>query len=195
MRKNFGVALSALLMVVCISCGGLSEEERKLGEADKVMLDFPDSAYSIIEGIDTLRLKDAKERAIYVALRAQSRYKTDRGIDNAGRLRDVAGTLAAEGENHYAMIAEYYIACDERGRGNDMEGVRHLLNAEQLAKELGDSMHLGLIYWDMAEIYNNVYSHANELEYARRAYECFKSTGREKYVLYALDLLSLVSCL
>lgn len=62
--------------------------------------------------------------------------------------------------------------------------------AEKIAKELNNTYILGLIYHSVSEIYEKVYNHIEQQNYAQLAYDNFLLSGRTDNILNGLETLA-----
>ncbi|MDE6693108.1 MAG: hypothetical protein K2K05_06950, partial [Muribaculaceae bacterium] len=74
-KKIFGVSLLlviTLLTGTIASCNGNSAVDVRMNEAENLMIQYPDSALSILNRIDGLQLRTKKEQARYALLKSMA---------------------------------------------------------------------------------------------------------------------------
>lgn len=86
-------------------------------------------------------------------------------------LHYVQGKMQYENENYPASIISFF-------------------HAERIAKEQNNPYALGLIYLSVSDIYEKVYNHIEQQNYAQLAYEHFLLSKNETYILSGLETLA-----
>ncbi len=87
MKSAEHIFLIAILMFVVNSGCQPSRERRLLSHAEAVMEEHPDSAYKMLESIDTGALSSAGDKALYYLLMTQAMVKNDIPITSDSLIR------------------------------------------------------------------------------------------------------------
>jgi tetratricopeptide (TPR) repeat protein len=174
-----------LLFILLIGCSKPSEIEPQLLQIDNLISNYPDSAYHLISNIDTTKLKSKFDYALYFLLQTQATDKI--GID---QYNDSLINIAKEyfdnsNKPRYEMLTNYYAGIINYNSGNYGKGISNLLHAEDIAKNINDKFHLGLIYRSMCDIYKEILSTQQQIKYARLAYKYFSDIHAQRYSDFA----------
>jgi len=149
--------------------------------AEELMDEHPDSALLILSAITELgNDKDIAHHALLTSVAQDRNFITP---DNDS-LINIARSFYAVGSKG-RIIADYYAGRFKFRRGEYNDAIKSLLDAEESGLAAKDNMHLGLIYRELAYIFNNVDDDPKELQYSRKAYECFSEAGDSLLLKFA----------
>ncbi len=179
MRLLQSLLLFVLFSLILSSCGHTPPLE--LSVAESLMKHHPDSALSILSAMPAAKIEETNARhALLTSMALDRNYITP--PDDS--LIAIACAYYPFG-SYNRMTADYYAGrINFRNQKYD-SAVKHFLDAEESALARKDHRHLGFIYRDMAHLFNNVNDDANELQYARKAYDCFRQTGDTLLIKFA----------
>lgn len=156
-----------------------------LESANTMMKECPDSALSILQGINETDMKQAY-RMRYAVLLTEAKYKTYQTPLNDSLISIAAEYYDRDIDNIERLRAYYYKGCVLNENKDHTEAVVALLNAERTGKILKDSYWLGLIYRSIADAYNSLADKAAALDYYKISYEEFRKAQDSKYTDYAI---------
>ena len=180
------IAIPAIVSLSLIAgCSGHVAYNPDLLSAETLMEDRPDSALYILHKLDTSVLRSPADKALYALLYTQAQDKNYIDSEDEDFIRGAADFYDGSRDDSHKALAFYYLARTQENKMEYSNAIISLLNAETAAKRAGDSFHLGLIYRSFSDIYNRVYN-VESLHYAKKAYECFKLSGRTHYADWGL---------
>lgn len=152
-----------------------------------MMTERPDSSLQLIYGIDTLALKSREDVALYSLLLTQAEDKNYIDRTDARIIRRAADYYGRSGDEYHKMLSYFYLARIEQNAEDYSKAIVDLMKAEKAGLAIEDYFYLGMIYRTFSEIYNNIYSMVESLHYARKSYDCFVKSGKENYVVWAME--------
>lgn len=173
-----------LVLSLLAACSG-RRAQTELDRAASLMQTHPDSALLIARNVNATGSHERARAALYRAW-AGNKLQWETADDS---LLALAGQFYGADENGTVrdrMIYHYLTGlncCKNKKYG---DAVNSLLLAEELGKELGDNLYLGLIYRYLADVFNDIYSQQNALRYSRLSYDSFCRYGDSLYINYAL---------
>ena len=192
MSKYVRRIVVALLSLVCfVACKGreggeMSETRKLLNDVQTYMMERPDSALAVLEGMDTTLLKSAEEKAIYALLYTQAEDKNHIDRSDDSKIRTAVEYYRNSNDSYHTMLSWYYLGRIQFNAQAYSKSIISLLKAEEIAKNTDDNLYLGLIYRNCSDIYNRIYNNVECLNYAELSYEHFKLYGRDDYIRWAL---------
>lgn len=174
----------SLVLALLPGCGG-RRAQAELDRAASLMQTHPDSALLIARSVSATGRHERARAALYRAWagnKLQSETADDSLLAEAGRFyaSDEGGTARDRMIYHYLTGMR---SCKTKRYG---DAVNSLLMAEELGRQLGDDLYLGLIYRYLADVFNDIYSQQNALRYSRLSYDSFCRYGDSLYIDYAL---------
>lgn len=183
------VFLSALLA----ACGPMSRNSvsATLDNVESYINDRPDSALTVLEGVDSVALTTRALRARYSLLRTMALDKCYKDITVPGLLDPAVAWYGGNGAASEKMKTLYYQGRISQDSGDRNSAVVYYARAEELVGKTQDAHAVGLLYEAMASVYNNVYNTDKEQEYIEKALMTFKEAGDPMYKS-ALGELALV---
>lgn len=150
------------------------------------MNENPDSAYVLLQSVDTLTLTNAADKALYSLLYVQAEDKNYINNTDDSKIRIAVDYYKNGDDKYHEMLSYYYLARIQFNNKEYSNSITSLLHAENVAIDLGDDFHLGLIYRQFGDIYSMIYNGIESLNYSQKSYEHFKKSGKENYSDWAL---------
>ncbi len=189
LRNTILVTIAGMLVLAAAGCSR-GPSHSGLLEAERIIDDYPDSAYTIITAIDTARLRSQADRSLYALLLTQALDKKHLDITTVTALEQATAYFNASDQTRRAMLANYYLGKQQAEQGYSTLAISSLTRAEMMAKSLEDNLYLGLIQRNLYYRFHYSYNTAEALRYAKLSYEAFERTGRIPYIKYALSDLA-----
>lgn len=179
------ITLIALLIFVT-SCRPIGQEWEVLTHAEALTEAEPDSAYTLLDSIDSsglsrefkARLNLAKANCIYYSnmLTAESDTNLSEAIEYFKRRGDKK-----------RLARSYFLRANQKATNDELSSaIVDLLKGEEMAIETKDSVNLGLIYRAMFENYEILDDQASALGYMKKSYDIFNSLQSERYLSWAM---------
>lgn len=183
MRQYITVIILALSLV---SCSQHSKHWETLAQVESSIEERPDSALTILQGMDKDELSGMEEKAKYALLLSMAMDKNYIDRTDFDVLQPAIDYYEDTDDKHHKMLAYYHLARIQFNNKEYSNSITNLLYAEDEAIDLGDDFHLGLIYRLFGDIYSMIYNGTESLNYSQKSYEHFKKSGREEYSDWAL---------
>lgn len=156
-----------------------------LDRAEPLIETAPDTALALLDSIDSRRLY-REDKARYALLHSQALDKNYIDVANDSLINIAVDYYAHSGNEHYKMLAYYYLARVKYNAGDYAQSIVSLLKAEKIALDIDAYFYLGLIYRNTSYIYSSIYYNAGEIEYAQKSYNAFSKTKYTEHTNYAL---------
>ena len=161
-----------------------------LDRAEPLIETAPDTALALLDSIDSHRLARA-DNARYALLMSQALDKNYIDVTDDSLINIAVDYYQKHGNKHYKMLSHYYRGRVLYNAEDYARSIVALLTAEKVAKENESYFYLGLIYRNIAYVYNKIYYNVGETEYAQKSYEAFSKTNYSAYTDYALLVLAM----
>ena len=181
--------LFLLPLLVLVSCTQYRAQERIMDQALSLMDEAPDSALSLMQGMDPSLLRGRRQHARHALLYTMAQDK-DYVVETDDSLAQLSRAYyRGHGSKADRLKSLYYLGVVHHNAGLYSEAAAEFREAESLALRLEDNHHLGLIYWHLEGIYSSNYDHVRALEYAQKALAAYQAAGESLAVEYSwLDL-------
>lgn len=158
------------------------------------MEESPDSALSILRGVDTTRIYDRKIRHRFYLLRGQATARSGESVvPLAASLKDAAEFYKFSPDKRSDMLAQYYYGCViEGGPDAFTEALYRHIRAKALAEELRDTLYMAATASSLYNVYASAGYYSDALAQARSSHRLFQALpGYETAAASAsLDILS-----
>ncbi len=191
MKSAAHIFLIAILLFVVNSGCQPSRERRLLSHAEAVMEEHPDSAYKMLESIDTGALSSAGDKALYYLLMTQAMVKNDIPITSDSLIRIAVDYFSDHGRKTDKMKALFYLGQINYNNIDYPSAIVATMQARDIAKEMDST------YWQAkaAELQSFIlsasYKHDEAITYSREAAELYKKSGHFINYLFSLTDLAI----
>lgn len=122
------------------SCRHTSECRKQLAEVEQVIELYPDSAWKMLQKIDSASVADGEEKAVYNLLMTELKYRYYLPTLNDSTIRYSSDFYADNGIPHYQATAYYYHGCVLLELGKRMEAMQMMKKAEESAGKTDDEL-------------------------------------------------------
>lgn len=126
--------------VFLTSCRNTSECRRRLAEVEQVIELYPDSAWKMLQKIDSASVADGEEKAVYNLLLTELKYRYYLPTPNDSAIRYSSDFFADNGNPHYQATAYYYHGCVLLELGKRLEAMQMMKKAEESAGKTDDEL-------------------------------------------------------
>ena len=161
------------------------EFHQKMDRVESLMSTAPDSALSLLQQIPTNKLRTDKDHAQYAVLLEMALDKNYLVNKQDSSILAAYNYYSRNGNKENKMKSAYYLGLVHRNAGRNLEAVIEFIEAENWAKEGNDNHYLGLIYWQLMELFYANYDAARALQYAQKESEAFNTAGEKLSADYA----------
>ena len=183
MKRYIIAAISILAFAASmVSCTD-HEVIRQLDDVEAYLSEHPDSALTVLDSISTAGIQGRKANARFALLYSMALDKSYIDVDNDSILAPAIKYYRKHGTPSDRMKTLFYQARIQFNAEDYGAAIVTLSKAEKLARQIPDSLYLGMIYSYESVIYNRNYNSSEEHRYARMAYECFAEAGMEDRAL------------
>ena len=156
------------------------------------MENHPDSAYSLLQTIDSEALRTRGGRARYALLYTQAQDKNYIDHSNDSLITIAADYYREHGDEHTRFLSLYYKGRIHYNAGDYLHAMLNYSEAETLVPDLRDDYYAGLLYSQIGSIYRKFYDFPKSLEAYQKAEVCYRNAGRDYHRLFAMTDQSVV---
>lgn len=187
-RMVTNIFISITIIFICFAggCNRHKANNTTLVSAEQLMNENPDSAYVLLQSVDTLTLTSAADEALYSLLYVQAEDKNYIDSKDTYRIQLAVDYYKDSDDEYHKMISYYYLARIEENRQEYSKAIINLLKAEDIAKSTNNYFYLGLIYRSISDTYSRIYNNIESLKYAQLSYDNFIMSGDTNYANWAL---------
>ena len=172
MKSTVGILI--LLLSLLASCGN-GDTWQRMDTADSLIEQYPDSALTILQSIDSTKITGAKLRARHALLTIQARVKTYRNSISDTAALPLLDYYSDHGPDFDRMRAAFYKAEIYSLTNNNGERIKSLLHAEDIASKINDNYWLAKIYEQKALIYNSTGYLQESIDCAKKASALYRT--------------------
>lgn len=181
MRKVFGVFVALFLISVVYSCGGRASFCNKLLLADSLIIDNPDSSWTILQGMKAENL-DNLNKSYYNLLVAESGYKSFKKIDGDSAISASEVYFYKNKEKYPLLHARslLYKGCLEEELKKQISAMQLYVRAKDESEYI-DVYTYGYSLYRIASVYHNQYLMGDTaISYYKKALQCFIKCGNRR---------------
>ena len=166
------------LLLAFTACSDKKAVTDVLNRAEAVMNEHPDSALNLLRTLTFDDFQKEKNRARYALLHSQALDKNYIDV-TSDSLISVAVEYYKDKDDVRGKFRSYYYMGRVHANGERyLQATSCLMEAEQLADEVGDDYLSGLLYSEMGRIYDIYYDYPKSLEAYQNAAECYERIGK-----------------
>ena len=172
---RFSILSFAILTVLSSACGLIPSRQTTalLDDVASYVNEHPDSALTVLTGIDSTTLNTRGLRARHALLLTMSRDKAYLDITVPGLLAPAEKYYEHHGTPDERMKALYYRGRIAQERKDRNAAAVYFSRAEEYADEVTDKHALGLLYLAQATIFNQAHNTQKEKEYITKGLSIF----------------------
>lgn len=182
MKRICTVILSALCLVGCRH----SDYNAILTESEKLMIEAPDSALTLLQTLSLSEIHPKSLRAKYALLYSQALDKNYIDVDNDSLIRVAVDYFENHGTEQDKYLSLYYLGRVQYNAKDYQNAMLSYLRAKDSAEALEDHSYLGLLYSQVGDIYTLYYNYSKALETFEHAYTHYCQTSLISHRQYAL---------
>lgn len=183
------------IIIIALLTVGCSKSDPKatdaLTQAESLMEGNPDSALRILTAIDTAGLRTDGDRALYALLYTQAQIKNKCYNGEDSLICSAMYYYNNAGELRHKMLANFYCGHILCMKDSVTKSAKHLLVALDIAKELSDYFYAGLASRELTVVFEKSMNPAEEVDYAEKAYEYMKKTGKQSNIDWEMSGLAI----
>lgn len=168
-----------------ISCSQEHSLLRELEGIESYVQDQPDSAIRQLALIDTARAASPEIKARYTLLTSWARYRLYQDDDDETALAAAAAFFRNSGDDPRLMKTLFLLGYRQDVKGDFIGATTSLSKAEPLTETSRDDFLTGLIYRQLALVFEEAHNMAEACEYYHKAAEAFYGGGYDTHGRYA----------
>ena len=149
--KYYYIALLAIILPI-LGCQTPVTKDA-LSKAEDLMIEHPDSAKMVLDGIKRTDLKNRALKARFALLYSQAMDKCYIDTDNDSLISVALNYYSKRGSDHEKALAYYYNSAVARNAKDIDKEVEYLVRAQECAEKTDDAYLKGLIYSLLAQKY------------------------------------------
>ena len=167
-----------LLLLAFTACGDKKAVTDVLNRAEALMNEHPDSALNLLRTLTFDDFQKEKNRARYALLHSQALDKNYIDVTSDSIISVAVEYYQDEEDVRNKFLSYYYMGRVHANGERYLQATSCLMEAEQLADEVGDDYLSGLLYSEMGRIYDIYYDYPKSLEAYQNAAECYERIGK-----------------
>lgn len=176
------IAQLFVLVVIIFSAVGCHIERQSynptLLEAESLMETHPDSALSVLSGIDSTSLKSDCDKALFALLKVQACDRNNIPLSEGSLVSEAAAFYSRGTDIYHRKLSYYYLARAQESDGDYSLAVVNLLKASDLRPDRDTSLLNAMIFTSLSTVYHKVYDNRESLRYAQKAYDAAMDCGK-----------------
>lgn len=155
----------AIIGMLFVGCGPTKTDRDRLGRAEALVREHPDSALIILDSISPEALASGEFGARAFVVGAEASYKSRLPLPSDSAFEAVIATLSRRKPDSYLARAYFYNGYRKIGEERYIDAIVDLLSAEEIASSLGDVHVTGLAQRNIAEAFDMMNDHASALAF------------------------------
>ena len=173
-----------LLLLAFTACSDQKAATDVLNRAETLMNEHPDSALNLLRTLTFDDFQKEKNRARYALLHSQALDKNYIDVTSDSLISVAVDYYKDKDDVRSKFLSYYYMGRVHANGERYLQATSCLMEAEQLAGEVGDDYLLGLLYSEMGRIYRLYYDYPKSLEAYQKAAECYERAGKIRHRNY-----------
>ena len=183
----FPILSSIVLMLLLAACHD-PHTSAVLARADQVMEEHPDSAYSMLQSIDSTRLRRA-DAPLYAVLDAQARHKLNLEPPTDSLLNIAVDRYTSHGPDSLLMKALFYRAAGKYQTNQLPKAVVDATRSWEIAESANNDYWMAKSAELLADLFYNSFNFKDESQWRSKAAEHYKAASRmANYMCSLCDL-------
>ena len=180
--------LLSLISLFCLlsGCAEHSSLQDTLDKAENFMENHPDSAYSLLQTIDSDALRTRGGRARYALLYTQALDKNYIDETNDSLISVATNYYQHHGDVRNRFLSLYYKGRVSYNAGDYLHAMLNYSEAETLVPDLQDDYYAGLLYSQLGDIYSKYNDYPKSLEAYQKSCLYYKQVDKDIHHAYTL---------
>lgn len=186
------VRLIPLLICFILAGGCAGDYQTQIQNAETLMEERPDSAYTIISSMNRHKIRGRKHKAKYALLYSQALDKNWIDVDNDSLTRIAVGYFQNHGQNIDKAKAFYYSGIVYYNASDIDEAMKAFVKARIYVDKTDDYYLKGLICSVIGDLYYSQYSFDEALQMYSAAIDAFSHIDNKRNLLLVLQNKGLI---
>ena len=168
-----------------VACGPSNADRSLLDRAEFLVREHPDSALAILDSLSPTALSHHDLRARTTLCRAEAAYQKSERLASDSLLAEAVAYYQTHSDLPRRLRVLYLSAYQHKMAGRYTNAIIDYLTAEPIARQLRDSVELGLIYRGLGNIYFLIKDYQSTLEFQKLSAEIFREIQIAEYYPYS----------
>ena len=168
----------------CSACRDKQTVVDILDEAETLMTESPDSAYTLLQTLPVDKLHQDKNRARYALLYSQALDKNYIDETNDSLINIAVEYYRTTDDVRSKFLSFYYQGRVYTNAGESVKAMQAYTEAEQFADGVKDGYLLGLLYAELGKIYRLYYDYPKSLDANLKSIEAYEQAGKFRHRNY-----------
>ena len=177
---------SILYLLLVTGCKEQKDVTDTLNCAEAIMESTPDSAYALIQTLDSGAMKRRSTRARYALLYTQAQDKNYIDGTNDSIITVAVDYYRHHGDVHHRFLSLYYKGRIHSNAGDYLHAIQAYSEAEGLVPGVSDAYYCGLLYSQLGIVYKHYMDYPKSLEAYQKAYRYYNKANKKQHQAYAL---------
>ena len=179
------ILLSLIFLFGILSgCAEHSSLQDTLDKAETIMEEHPDSAYTLLQTIDSDALRTRGGRARYALLYTQAQDKNYIDEINDSLISLAVDYYSRTDDVRYKFLSYYYKGRVYTNAEDYLNATSYYMEAEQWVDAVADDYLVGLLYAELGRIYRLYYDYPKSLEAYQKSAECYERAWKIRHCNY-----------
>lgn len=176
-----------LFLIVLFLLGSCAEKQeiRHLEEVETILQEKPDSALTLLQAMDQSTIRSKKGRALWALLTSAALDKNYIDVTSDSLINNAVNYYSPKNDVHHRMLAYYYQGLVDKNAKNYNYAIISFEKALSDAVLNKDYYYLGLIYRNIAEVFNNTDNIPSAIENIQKSIASFDKAKKKNYSDYA----------
>ena len=192
--KSFHPWVIALTVASAILSGCAGRAGRTLDDVESYVQESPDSAFTVLEAMDTSAFFRPRDAARYSLLHTMAADKTTMDTNDVSLIAPAVRYYTRKGPLKYRMMTKFYEGRLNRYAGNCQEAIVSGTKAKQLADRIGDLYWRAMTCSELGYTYGKALLTREELSYLSEAKDLWFEYGDETHKRNAIANLAMAYC-
>lgn len=178
LSRIIGITLLPLILTYCTN----KETKEALASAESLMWVKPDSALTIMESIDTLRINGRASKALYSLLYSMALDRNHVVVTDSRIITQAVKYYERHGSPDDRFKSLCYLGRIQNAANEYDKAVVTFSKALEHADKVKNRKFVGFVYSDIALSYTNTYNYSECNDCYDKAIVCFKESGDDDFV-------------
>ena len=186
MKRTIYILFAAVLL---LSCGAreIKDARKILDDVESYIQERPDSALSVLEGIDKSNLNNKELKARHGLLLSMALDKNFIDLTSDSLIAPVVKYYEGTKDYDHLFKAYYYHARVLSNAGRYTEAMQIYLKAEEMSGKVKDLFAVGLLHSQIGGLNSKYFNYPKAIEYYQKAQEYYRRAGKDTH-MHVCDL-------
>ena len=183
MKRTIYILFAAVLL---LSCGAreIKDARKILDNVESFIQERPDSALSVLEGIDKSNLNNKELKARHGLLLSMALDKNFIDLTSDSLIAPVVKYYEGTKDYDHLFKAYYYLGRIYHNADRHNESMMIYSKALDISDKINDDFYIGLLYAQFGILNYDCFNYKAAIESYEKAYEYYEKTGKDAYMHY-----------